>query len=192
MGSSSSKPVDSVRQERTVDIVRQEINEIIEKIKIDKKRLEEFIKNRKTTATDEWSQEKESEDKDQMRLTVESASSKKILKELNKEFDELQAAVAPAGAAAVPSAPARAAAVPSAPAGAAASFNTPNTQQIYNARNAPGPQDPNQPELSGFEYPSSDSDSVGGTMKRKNSKRKNSKRKNSKRKNSKRKNSKRK
>jgi hypothetical protein len=46
---------------------------------------------------------------------------------------------------------------------------------FYNARNAPGPQDPNQPDLSGFEFPSSDSDSVdssGGTMKNKNNKRK--------------------
>ena len=98
---------------------------------------------------------------------------------LNDEYDKLTT-VAPAGAAAV-----------------APALNTPNTQPIYNARNAPGS---NQPvDLSVFDFPnsdsdspSSDSDSGGGTMKNKNSKRKNSKRKNSKRKNSKRKNSKRK
>lgn len=54
---------------RTVDSVSKEINEIIEKLKDDKKRLERFIKDRKTTATDEVSEDKESEDKEQMRLT---------------------------------------------------------------------------------------------------------------------------
>jgi len=83
MGSSSS---------RTVDSVSKEINEIIEKIKDDKKRLEIFIQNRKTRATDQWSEDKESEDKEQMRLTGELAALKTRLTELNKELDGLQAA----------------------------------------------------------------------------------------------------
>ena len=167
MGSSSSK---------TVDSVSKEINEIIKKSNDDKKRLEIFIQNRKTRATDQWSKDKESEDKEQMRLTGELVALKQKQEKLNKELDGLlQSASASPAAASGSNSP------------AAASVNTPNTQQIYNARNAPGPQDPNQPDLSGFEYPSFQ----GGKIKRKNSKRKNSKRKNSKRKNSKRKNSKR-
>ena len=77
---------------RTVDSVSKESNEIIEKLKDDKNYLDEFIKNRKTKATDELSNEKDSEDKEQMRLTGELAALKKRLTELNKELDELQAA----------------------------------------------------------------------------------------------------
>jgi hypothetical protein len=179
MGSSSSK---------TIDSVSKEINEIIKKLNDDKKRLEIFIQNRKTRATDQWSKDKESEDKEQMKLTGELVALKTRLTELNKELDGL-----------LPSASASPAAGSGTGSGsnspAATSFNTLNTQQNYNARNAPGPQGHNQQYLPDFEYPSSDSDSVdsiGGKIKRKNSKRKNSKRKNSKRKNSKRKNSKRK
>jgi hypothetical protein len=179
MGISSSK---------TVDSVSKEMNEIIKKLNDDKKRLEIFIQNRKTRATDQWSKDKESEDKEQMKLTGKLVALKTRLTELNKELDGLQSASAsPAAASGTGS---------GSNSPAATSFNTPNTpntQQIYNARNAPGPQ--GSPHLPDFEYPSSDSDSVdsiGGKIKRKNSKRKNSKRKNSKRKNSKRKNSKRK
>ena len=77
---------------RTVDSVSKEINEIIEKLKDDKNYLDEFIKNRKTKATDKWSEDKESEDKEQMRLTGELAALKTRLTELNKELDGLQAA----------------------------------------------------------------------------------------------------
>ena len=172
MGSSSSK---------TVDSVSKEISEIIEKLKDDKKRLDIFIQNRKTRATDQWSEDKESEDKEQMRLTGELVALKTRLTELNKELDGLlQSAsashAAGSGTGSGSNSP------------AATSFNRPDTQPNSNARNALGPQDPNQPDLTGFEYHSSQ----GGKIKRKNSKRKNSKRKNSKRKNSKRKNSKRK
>ena len=228
---------------RTVDSVSKEMNETIQKLKDDKKRLERFIQYRKKTATDEWSEDKESEDKEQMRLTGELVALKTRLTELNKELDGLlqSASASPAAGSGTgsgsnspaatsvnrpdtqPNSNARNALGPQdpnltgfefpsfpllahpsfavlAPAAAAASFNTPNPpaaaaffntpntppniQHIYN-RNAPGPQDPNQPDLTGFEY-------NGGKIKRKNSKRKNSKRKNSKRKNSKRKNSKRK
>ena len=157
---------------RTADSVSQEINQIIIKLRDARKRLDN---------------EKDNDKKNIIIREISLLQSTQT--SLNDELDELQAAVAPAAAVLAPAAAAVA------PAAAAASVNTPNTQQNYNARNAPGPQDPNQQDLSGFEYPSSDSDSVdsiGGTIKRKNSKRKNSKRKNSKRKNSKRKNSKRK
>jgi hypothetical protein len=169
MGNASST-VANESQARTADSVSKEINEIIIKLRDARQRLDNEKDNAKKNIIIR-----------EITLLVSTQAS------LNDELDELQAAVAPAAAALAP-----AAAV--APA-AAASFNTPNTQQFYNARNAPGPQGHNQQYLSGFEYPSSDSDSVdsiGGTIKRKNSKRKNSKRKNSKRKNSKRKNSKRK
>ena len=158
MGSSSSK---------TVDSVRQEINEIIIKLRDARKRLEAEKDNDKKNIIIR-----------EINLLVSTQAS------LTDEYDKL-AAVAPAAAVL---APAAAAAAAVAPAAAAASVNTPNTQPIYNARNAQGPQDGSpQPDLSGFEYPSG-----GGRIKRKNSKRKNSKRKNSKRKNSKSKNSKRK
>jgi len=164
MGSSSSK----TSQARTADSVSQEINEIIIKLR---------------DARNRFDNEKDNEKKNI--IIKEISLLKSTQASLNDELDELQAAVAPAGAAAVPSAAAVAAV---APAPAASSVNTPNTQQNYNAGNAQGPQDGSpQPNLSGFEYSSG-----GGTIKRKNSKRKNSKRKNSKRKNSKRKNSKRK
>ena len=76
----------------SIDSVNTEINKIIEKIKHDNKHLEEFIKNRKTTATDQWSEEKNNEDIEQNRLTTELVGLKKRLTELNKEFDKLQAA----------------------------------------------------------------------------------------------------
>jgi hypothetical protein len=76
----------------TIDSVSTESNKIIEKIKHDKKHLEEFIKNRKTKATDQWSEEKNNEDIEQNRLTTELVGLKKRLTELNKEFDKLQAA----------------------------------------------------------------------------------------------------
>jgi len=176
MGSSSSKTADSVSQARTVDSVSKEINEIIKKLYDARQRLKAEEDNDKKNIIIR-----------EINLLVSTQAS------LTDEYDKL-AAVAPAGAAAVlaPAAAAAAAAVAPAAAAlapaAAASVNTPNTQPIYNARNAQGPQDGSpQPDLSGFEYPSG-----GGRIKRKNSKRKNSKRKNSKRKNSKRKNSKRK
>jgi hypothetical protein len=167
MGSSSSKTADSVSQARTADSVRQEINQIIIKLRDARQRLKAEEDNDKKNIIIR-----------EINLLVSTQAS------LTDEYDKL-AAVAPAGAAAVLAPAAAAAAAAVAPAAAAASVNTPNTQPIYNARNAQGPQDGSpQPDLSGFEY--------GGTIKRKNSKRKNSKRKNSKRKNSKRKNSKRK
>ena len=156
MGNTSSSS-----KTKTADSVREEINQNITKLRDARIRL---------TA------EKDNDKKKIILREIDFLKSTQT--SLTDEYDKL-AAVAPAVAAAV--APADAPAV-----GAAASINTPTTQQIYNARNAPSNQ---LVDLSVFDFPSSDSDSPssdsnsgGGTMKNKNSKRKNSKRKNSKRK----------
>jgi septal ring factor EnvC (AmiA/AmiB activator) len=163
MGNASSRTVN-----RDDSVIKAEMNEIMTKINVQNKRLDEFIKN--------------SKDEEQMRLTGELVALKRRLTELNDELKKLEeaASASPAAAAVAPAA----AAVAPAAAVPAQNLDTPRTQQIYNPRNLQG----SPPNLPDFEYP----DPAGGTIKRKNSKRKNSKRKNSKRKNSKRKNSKRK
>jgi hypothetical protein len=177
MGNASSRTVN-----RDDSVIKAEMNEIMTKINVQNKRLDEFIKNRETTATDQLSENKKSKDEEQMRLTGELVALKRRLTELNDELKKLEeaASASPAAAAVAPAA----AAVAPAAAVPAQNLDTPRTQQIYNPRNLQG----SPPNLPDFEYP----DPAGGTIKRKNSKRKNSKRKNSKRKNSKRKNSKRK
>ena len=139
---------------RTVDSVSKEINEIIKKLKDDKNYLDEFIKNRKTKATDELSNEKDSEDKEQMRLTGELAALKTRLTELNKELDGLQAA-----------------------------SSAPNQQEdITSGFNLPIFQGGTKKKKNSKRKNSKRKNSKRKNSKRKNSKRKNSKRKNSKRK----------
>ena len=139
---------------RTVDSVSKEMNETIQKLKDDKKRLERFIQYRKKTATDEWSEDKESEDKEQMRLTGELAALKTRLTELNKELDGLQAA-----------------------------SSAPNQQEdITSDFNLPIFQGGTKKKKNSKRKNSKIKNSKIKNSKRKNSKRKNSKRKNSKRK----------
>jgi hypothetical protein len=180
MGNASSRTVN-----RDDNVIIAEMNEIMTKIDVQKKRLNEFIENRETRATDQLSENKKSEDEEQMRLTGELVALKRRLTELNDELKKLEeaASASPAAAAVAPAA----AAVAPAAAAPAQNLDTPRTQQNYNPINSQG----SPANLPDFEYPDPAS-FEGGTIKRKNSKRKNSKRKNSKRKNSKRKNSKRK